>query len=207
MSDNQQMIEQANRIIKDGKRRCAKGMSKNFPGVQLNPEWLMKGSYSNMAAMVYRLCADHRAERGKEKDEQATSWVTRMLLAFSVDTDWCFGGDKELHGFCKNIFEPAIRYAEHVVFNGDCPEPRGYKILPNGSKFNNGLPASLQYIAPSIMELNAVSKNPDAHQIGDILRDVYRLGTNNSALVAIKMVPELPNAAMIWATQHGIKVY
>ena len=207
MNDNQKMIEQANLIIDKRKRNYVNGLQQGYPKAQLNPEALVKGTWSNLVAMGYKLTTDFRKESGREANEKSSSYTTQMAVALWCGTDWCFGGDEKLHDFCKAIFEPAVKYAEHMVRNHNLPEVRGYKILPNGTNFNNGLPASLQYIAPNIMELNAVSKNPDAHKINDILLDVSSVLLGIVSLVSIKMVPELPNPAMEWATQNKIKVY
>jgi len=206
MSDTQNMVKQANCIIHNKKKNCVETMQACFPNAQLNQEMLVQGTWSNIAAMAYKLFADFRKKSGKAEDGQATAYATQMAFSLWGVDDWYFGKDKGLHNFCKGIFEPAIKYVDHMMINVEYPDVRGYKILPNRSKFNNGLPASLQYIAPHIMELCAVSENSDAHQINDILWRVGYLGAGYG-LVAIKMVPELPNLALEYATRNNIKVY
>lgn len=188
-----------NTIIAEWKNECAKNLSKMFPGGVSNPEKLAKQSWTDIIGIVYKLVCEWKKDDPVLDAYTANSLL--LLMAAPADKLRGFSKDKNVYDFYKKTFGPALDFADSLMYEFAYPKSREYVILPKGTPFNDGLPVSLRYITPCAMEMNTVIKNPDAHRVNDILC------SKNSGIVVIKAVPELPNAALEYATQNNIKVY
>lgn len=200
-----------NSIISEWKQACASGMASLFPDAGLKPENLAKQSWTDIIGVVYKLLTENRmvVEGLTQKDMTYNKQVEYayaanylvMAAVGPVDNYRGFSTDKNAYQFYRDNFGAASDYAQRLLDARKYPFTNGYIILPAGTENNNKLPASFQHVTPRAMEMNAVIKNPDAHNVGDVL--LYK----NDGIVVIKAVPELPREAMEWATQNNIKVY
>ena len=182
-----------NTIISRWKRECINRLGLTFPqGTkkdQLSWADIIKASYDLI----------------QEADETSRAYSTNcVILGMATGPNKLAGFDKnkDTYTFYKNTFGPALGFATDLLDEGAfAAQPNSYVILPSGTPYNNGLPASLQYITPRATMMHAISKNPDAHKVDDILF------SKNLGIIIIKVVPELPKPALDWAAQNNVKIY
>lgn len=190
-------ITEMNSIIADWKKTCVNNLALAFPKETLNKQQLSTKSWIDIISTSYDLI--------QEPDTISRAYSTNcFILGVAAGPNKLAGFDRnpDVYTFYKNTFGPALRFANTLLDEETfAAQPNAYVILPSGTPYNNGLPASLQYITPRAMMMHTVSKNEDAHKIDDILLSKH-LG-----IVIIKAVPELPKPALDWAVQNNVKVY
>lgn len=190
-------VTEMNSIIAEWKKTCVNNLALAFPKETLNKQQLSTKSWIDIISTSYDLI--------QEPDTISRAYSTNCFIfgvAAGPNKLAGFDRDQNVYAFYKNTFGPSLKFATDLLDqNAFAAEPNAYVILPSGTPYNNGLPASLQYITPRAMMMHTVSKNEDAHKVDDILFG------KNLGIVVIKAVPELPKSALDWAAQNNVKVY
>ena len=220
-------IATVNDSIANLKNVCVNNLIQWYPQLSEHRENLIKGSWSDIVGVVYRMIATTEVKSVEGRILQHNVFEDAYHANFAVmakleqmdDVNGLLSlgkeDNKEAFEFYNNAFTPASEYAKSLLDVRKYPMRDEYIILSGGKtysgglpvfsedkkKYNNGLPASVRRITPRAMEVSAVSKDSDALKFNDTLCYV------NGGMAVIKLVPELPNSAMLYATQNKIKVY
>jgi hypothetical protein len=215
---NESYATTVNNNIADLKKVCVDNLVQWYSGLSGNKEALTKGSWTDIIGVVYRMIATikikstdgrHYLEHNVFEDAYNANFAVVAELGVVYDINGLLSIGKkedvkqtnETLDFYTKAFSPASEYAKSLLNIREYPMRNEYIILPNGGKYNNGLPVSVRRITPRAMEVSAVSKDLNALNLSDSLCYV------NGGLAVIKLVKDLPNSALVWATQNNVKVY
>lgn len=220
-------IATVNSNIANLKEVCVNNLLQWCPQLSEHQENLIKGSWADIIGVVYRMIATTEIksvegrilEHNVFEDAYHANFAVMAKLEQMDDVNGLLSlgkedpQNKEAFVFYKKAFGPASEYAKSLLDVRKYPMRDEYFILSSGTnysggmpvysekKYNNCLPAGVRRITPRAMEVSAVSKDSDVLKFDDTLCYV------NGGMAVIKLVPELPNSAMLYATQNRIKVY
>ena len=220
---NKSYIAVVNNDIANLKEVCVNNLLQWYPQLSEHQENLIKGSWADIIGVVYRMIATTEIksvegrilEHNVFEDAYHANFAVMAKLEQMDDVNGLLSLGKEdpQNNFYKKAFGPASEYAKSLLNVRNYPMRDEYFILSSGTnysggmpvcsekKYNNCLPASVRRITPRAMEVSAVSKDSDVLKFDDTLCYV------NGGMAVIKLVPKLPNSAMLYATQNRIKVY
>lgn len=198
-------IQQMNDIIAEWKRACVYNLSDTFIDEHLNKEELASKPWADIIRTTYKLVSNRNADKfdmRRNNVHRTDAMITNLLIVGATNGLHGFDWRPEVFEFYRSALGPAREVAlslmkdEATVGDG---EP--YAILPAGTAWNAGNSVGLQNITPRAVEIIAVSDNPDAHKVNDILicRPTYA--------AIIRAVPELPKPMLAWAAKNNIKVH
>ena len=202
---NRKFIDEMNAIIKEKKCAYVRGLADLFLDEHIDRQELASKNWSDIINVSYNLIRNRDTQEDKlsfcpNPGDYALMLNVLIISQLAENSSRNFNENEDVYNFYKNTFGPTVALTEEIVNPGICIRS-DYGILPCGTKYNNGLPMSLRNITPRSIEIFAVSKNPDAQLVDDMLI------VKPSVSTVLKLVLELPKPALNWARQNDIKVY
>ena len=203
---NSDYVTQVNSVIKEWKTAYAQRLAYVFPIKNIKADELSKKSWSDIISTAY----DFISEQGRDRAENnpiynACTANAIMFTAMAQNGLRGFDRDKNVHNFYRYTFGSALNITRNLtkdIFDAPDMLKEKYNILlPAGKKYNAGLPLGIKTVTPAFVEVFAVSENPDAAALNDVL-------VLNAAFTAasLKLVPELPKDILDWAEKNNLQV-